>query len=585
RLSVIDLAGGHQPISNETGDVWLVFNGEIYNFRDLRAGLQRRGHVFRSQCDSEVIVHAYEDEGLECLRRLDGMFALALWDSRRRQLLLARDRLGKKPLVYAQRPDGLLFASELQALLAGDGVPRDIDLAALVDYLDLQYIPSPRTIFRDVRALQPGHYLVADGSGLRSERYWSLRYQSGGVIDEEQAARAIRRGVESAVKARLISDVPLGAFLSGGIDSSVIVGVMAQQTCRPVETFSIGFPDEQANELPFARQVAEHFGTRHHEFVVEPRMVDVVPKLARHYGQPFADASALPTFFLAQETRRHVTVALSGDGGDEVFAGYYRYQAAMRTAWWDELPQSARIAGKWLASHVPESAGRVPLISRFQALGGASGLAERYGHWAARPGRATWLPLCDSELRIAAMAHGGYADVVQPWLTPEVAASPLNRMLLADTMTYLPDDLLVKVDIAAMAHSLEVRCPFLDHHLVELAAGLPSSLKLRGRSGKYILRRAFADLLPPAATERPKKGFSPPIAGWLRTELAAMIGDLVLHGHFVEQGLFRRLAVEKLIREHQLRQYDHSALLWSLLMLEVWHDAVLGQRKGGGCYA
>lgn len=570
RLSIIDLAGGHQPLCNEDGTVWLVFNGEIYNFRDLRPLLQAKGHTFSTNTDSEVIIHAYEEYGVDCLHHLDGMFAFAIWDERHHRLFAARDRLGKKPLVYAETDEGVAFASEIRALVGHAGVSREIDLEGLADYLTLGYITSPVTVYRAVRKLPPGHYLILEAGERRIVRYWSLQYDTDNTLTEGEAIEAVRREVRAAVEARLVSDVPLGAFLSGGIDSSIVVGLMAGMIDEPVRTFSIGFFDHDHNELPFARLVANRFGTEHHEFVVEPNMVDTLPRIAAQYGEPFADSSALPTFFLSELTRQHVTVALSGDGGDELFGGYYRYGPALKSAQWDNLPQPVRRGGSWIASHLPDSTLRYRRFAQFRVMAGTSSLAQRYRYWITGGGGQEIAGLLRGPLADALESAQTYRRSIEPWLESPQATDPLNRMLLADTMTYLPDDILVKVDIASMAHSLEVRCPLLDHHVAELAARIPPGLKRHGTTGKYILRRAFDELLPPPAANRAKRGFSIPLARWLREDLYPMTHDLLLSGHGITDGYFDRSALERLLTDHRAARADCSGVLWSLLMFELW---------------
>ncbi|MBL7223962.1 MAG: asparagine synthase (glutamine-hydrolyzing) [Candidatus Brocadiae bacterium] len=582
RLSIIDVLGGHQPMPNEDGSVWAVCNGEIYNFRELRDGLIARGHYFRTRSDTEVIPHLYEEHGEGCLGRLRGMFALALWDDRGGRLLLARDRLGQKPLVYHDDGSRILFASELQALVDAPDVSRELDPEALDLYLTYQYVPAPLTIYQGIRKLLPAHFLSVSAEETRLERYWELPQQTDSDLSVDDAASALREQMTEAVRMRLISDVPLGAFLSGGIDSSIVVGLMAQETKAPVRTFSIGFGERKYDELDYARIAARKFGTDHREFQVEPDAIDLLPQLVRHYGEPFADSSAIPTWYLSQRTREHVTVALSGDGGDEAFAGYQRYLAMWAGSLYDGVPQIARSAWEGLAdtlvplipsSSRPKTVGR--RIRRFLE-GLPHPQAERYVNWIAYFGRehkqglytdafAARLPDRQAEAYLA----DEFARVAE--LDPVAATS------LVDAVTYLPNDILVKVDIASMANSLEVRSPFLDHEVMALAFSLPTSLKLGtfGTSLKWLLRRAFADLLPDAIRRRGKMGFGVPIAHWLRGDLRGYLEDHLLSPDSLARGYFQPDAVRRLVAEHLDGTADHASRLWALLNFELWHRAFL----------
>lgn len=573
RLSIIDLAGGRQPISNEDGSVWIVFNGEIYNFVDLRRRLDGAGHTFRTASDTETIVHLYEDEGTDCFRHLRGMFALAIWDANRRRLVLARDRLGKKPLVYRVEPDRLLFASELKALLEVPEVPRDIEPAALDEYLTYQYVPHPNTIFRGIQKLPPASYAVFEDGRLSVRRYWEPDFNR--EIDRPACdyAEELRHELTAAVKMRLQSEVPLGAFLSGGVDSSIVVALMKQLTDQPVKTFSIGFPVPEYDETSYAREVAAHLGTDHHEFRVEPHALEILPKLVWHYDEPFADSSAVPTWYVSRLTREHVTVALSGDGGDELFAGYLRYQAARLGQRFDRLPMSLRrlAAGRYW-QWLPSSPRQKSVLRRLKKLAGS--LREppqrRYLEWVTifnEQARGALysddflarLPDSDPfDFLAAAFARCGNRDQV-------TAAS------LTDLVTYLPCDLMTKVDIASMAHSLECRAPFLDHHVVELAAAMPLRLKLRGGRGKRILLETFGGLLPKRVQRRRKMGFGVPLDHWFRHELKDFTREVLLDPATLGRGYFRPEAVTRLVDDHQAGVFDHSYRLWSLLFFELWH--------------
>ena len=563
RLSIIDVAGGRQPLSGERGDCHVVLNGEIYNHLELRADLERRGHRFRTRSDVETVVHGYEEFGDAIVTRLRGMFAFALWDADRERLLLARDRLGKKPLVYREAAGRLSFASEIQGLLADPEVPRTPDLAAIHDYLTYQYVPAPATGFEGVRKVPPGHLLVFEDGRARVEAYWSLRFQPTLQIDAQEAATEVRRLLRDAVKVRLMSEVPLGAFLSGGIDSSAVVALMAES--GPVKTFSVGFEEDAFNELPYAREVAQRYSTDHHEFVVRPRAMDVLPKLVEHYGEPYADSSAVPTYYLAQVTAAHVTVALNGDGGDELFAGYDRYKLLSAYEALARVPAGG--AGAQRLAEALGYLGPVRLRRFLQAVSARpeESYARTVSHFPPEEKDA----LYSAEMRERVGGLDSYRllyDVYGGSDAPDL----LGRTLHADTVTYLPGDLLVKVDIATMANSLEGRSPLLDHQLVEFAARLPSHLKLRRGTGKHVLRRAVADLLPPRILGRRKKGFGVPVARWLRGELKEMLTDLLLSPRAAARPFFRPEAVRRLCEHHVAGRGDRSNQLWALLMLELW---------------
>ena len=576
RLSIIDVAGGHQPIANEDGSIWVVQNGEIYNFLELRARLESSGHRFATHSDTEVIVHLYEEMGEQFAEALDGMFAIAIWDDRRKRLILARDRYGKKPLLYAEAAGRLWFASEFQALLADAAISRDIDYEALDEYLSFMSVPAPLTIYKQIRKLPPAHVLVRDAAGTRVERYWQLEYGPKHRIGEDEAAGEVRRLLTEAVRKRLISEVPLGAFLSGGIDSSAVVALMAGLSSTPVKTFSIGFDDPRFNELPHARRVAERYGCDHHEFEVHPRAIEILPSLAKHYGEPYADSSAIPSFYLAQLTRRHVTVALNGDGGDEAFAGYGWHLAARLAEAWQTVPAPLRRAAEHAAAAViPASGNRRSLPAR----------AARFVKGAGRPRPEMYrafLSVFTPDLKQAL-----YAQPRLPAATDRVAAmfaafehlDAVDAMLAADVSWYLPTDLLVKMDIATMAHSLEARSPFLDWPLTEFVARLPSQYKVRGRTKKYLLKKAVADLVPGANMQRPKQGFAVPIGEWFRGELRDFLADHVLSDRFTARGLFRPAEVRRLFDDHQRGAHDYAHHLWVLLMLELWFRSFIDRER------
>ncbi|HSB70239.1 MAG TPA: asparagine synthase (glutamine-hydrolyzing) [Candidatus Methylomirabilis sp.] len=577
RLSIIDLSpAGHQPMPNEDETVWIVFNGEIYNFQELRPDLLRRGHRFRSQSDTEVILHLYEEHGTDCLAFLRGMFAFAIWDAPRRQLFLARDRLGKKPLCYQQDAQAFRFASEVKAVLQDPAVAVRPDPAGVSQYLTYGYVPSPGSAFLGVRKLPPAHYLLCREGRVEVSRYWRLRRDRKQERPEAEWCEQIRARLEEAVRLRLVSDVPLGAFLSGGIDSSAVVAMMSRIAGGRVKTFSIGFEEAEYDELPFARQVAERFGTEHHELVVRPDAVGVLPKLAWHYDEPFADSSAVPTYYVAQMTRQYVTVALNGDAGDENFGGYDRYLANNLAASFDRLPGAGlfRHAIRRGLPHLPRGGRRTSLFSRGRRF--LEGLAEaperRYARWFCHFAGDRKLEICTPEFRQAT----GSADDLEVLLAayqgsdaPDFADATMG----VDTALYLPDDLLVKVDIASMAHSLEARSPFLDHEFMEFAVTIPSHLKLRGRSKKYILKQALRGLLPDTILDRPKMGFGVPIDHWLRHELRDLAHETLLGGACLARGYFRRDPLERMLTEHIQGKANWHYLLWNLLMLELWHRA------------
>jgi asparagine synthase (glutamine-hydrolysing) len=556
RLRVIDLATGSQPVANETGDVVAVFNGELYNFRELRSELS--GHEIRGTGDTPVIPHLYEEDGPEFVRRLSGMFAIALWDAGRERLVLARDRVGKKPLLWTRLPDGTLaFASELKALLQLPGVSREVDPAALDAYLALAYVPGG-TALQGIEKLPPGHVLVAERGSVRVEPYWTLEPRQEQLAEGEWLER-VRATVGAAVRKRLVADVPLGALLSGGIDSSVVVAELAK-TEGTVRTFTVGFGEARYDERQYARAVAERYGTEHEEIVVEPDVTELLPRLVTAFDEPLGDEAALPQFVVSQLARRHVTVALTGDGGDESFAGYERY-TAVRLAGRVALPGAGAAARvlRWAGRREPRSranrAGRLLEIAALPA-------AARYGRL---------MEVFPAALREELWEPGFVAapvpasDLLGP--APGAGIAGLQRL---DVATYLPGDLLLKADIASMAHSLELRSPLLDHEVLELGVSLPDSLKTQGMRGKVALRRAFADALPPEVAARGKAGFGVPISRWFRGELRRLASDVLLDDRARSRGQLRPAAVERLLAEHAAGRADHGHRLWCLLMLELW---------------
>jgi asparagine synthase (glutamine-hydrolysing) len=561
-------------MTNEDGSILIIFNGEIYNFQSLQERLERAGHVFRTRSDTEAIIHLYEEKGPACVDDLRGMFAFAIWDTRRRRLLLARDRLGKKPLFYRDHNGSLAFGSELKAILADRAVPRALDPAALDMYLTYQYVPHPMTMFSGMSKLPPAHRAIWENGRLTVERYWIPDFDKEITKSEDEYIELVRDTLAEATKMRLISDVPLGAFLSGGIDSSITVALMASASSERVKTFSIGFREAKFDETNYARLVAERYNTDHTEFTVEPKCLEVLGKLAWHYDEPFADSSAIPTYYVSMITAEKVTVALSGDAGDEDFAGYPRYRAVKVAALYDRFPSILKaVLSPNLWRHLPASVEQKSVRRVIKKLVLALNLPpeERYFNW---------ISIFD-EARKRALYSGDFAAKLacgQPaieFILDTYRRAPhrdfLSRTTFVDLMTYLPCDLLTKVDIASMAHSLEVRAPFLDHKVVELAVGMPVSLKMRGLKTKYILKKAFADMLPKEIVGRRKMGFGVPISRWFRTELAGFVRHLLLDEKTISRGYFSRDSVEALVNEHTQGVFDHGYRIWSLLMLELWH--------------
>jgi asparagine synthase (glutamine-hydrolysing) len=574
RLAIIDLKTGHQPIHNRDRSKWLVFNGEIYNYRELRQKLEKLGHVFYTSSDTEAVVAAYDQYGTDCPKHLRGMFAFAIWDDRDKSLFLARDRVGKKPLLYAQTPGQLIFGSEFSALVLHPDVSRDIDVEALHYYLSFLCVPAPLTAYRGIRKLEPGHWLLWRNGEVKMERYWELDFSRKVSMTEAEAGERVIELLREAVRIRLMSEVPLGAFLSGGIDSSAVVALMAQESSGQVKTFSIGFEEQDFSELHHARRVAEHVGADHHEFVVRPDAMEVLPLLVEHYGEPFADSSAIPSYYVSRETRKYVTVALNGDGGDECFAGYERYAGMNLAKSYDAVPAIVRdgLIGN-VARALPAFQSRAnPLrkAQRFAAVAAMSPI-ERYLRWiTAFDDQAKW-NLYSEDFR-QQTANFRAASIIEPWFATANGAGIVDATLLTDTMTYLPNDLLVKMDIASMSVSLEARSPFLDHHLMEFAASLPERMKLRRLKTKYLLKQVLKKIVPKENLSRSKMGFGVPIGHWFRGVMQPFLRETLLSEKALGRNLFDRESVRRLIDEHTSRKQDHSDRLWSLLMLELWFE-------------
>lgn len=576
RLSIIDLITGHQPISNEDGRIWIVFNGEIYNYPELRKELEQKRHTFATNTDTEAIVHAYEEYGVECVQRLNGMFAFAIWDSRERRLVLARDRLGVKPLYYFCDDQCLVFGSELKAILAHREIPRGIDLEALDTFLTFEYIPAPLSIFRGIKKLPPGHMLILQDGKASIHQYWELRYTRVRG-DETELGQALADLVKDAVRMRLISDVPLGALLSGGIDSSTIVCLMSELMDRPVKTFSIGFDDPSYNELPYARAVARHFGTDHYELTIRPDIVDLVEDLVRYMDEPLADVSIFPTYLVSRLARQHVTVVLSGDGGDELFAGYDWYIADKIARYYHKLPAAVR--ARWipaLIDGIPPSPQKKGLRNKVKRFVEGAMLPESLRHfrWNIFMPEEKKRLLYSEDLKSGVGHLDAYARFIAYLQTVERADS-LWQQQFADIKTYLADDILAKVDRMSMANSLEVRTPYLDYRVVEFAASLPSHLKLHGLQTKYLLKRCMATKLPPAILSRRKEGFSIPMKNWLGRELHPLMQDVLSPERLKREGLFNPAYVETLKTEHLQGRANHSHQLWSLMIFESWRERYL----------
>ena len=587
RLSIIDVAGGHQPISNEDGTVWLVLNGEIYNFRELRAELEEKGHHFRTRSDTEVIVHLYEEEGLEFFRRLRGMFGIALWDKRLERLVLGRDRIGEKPLYIRREPHRLLFASELKAILQAEDVPRRLNPVALEEYLALGYVPAPLCLLEGFEKLLPGHYLVVERGRTKDHSYWDAPLGKTENCSEEEWIERIQAKILETVQAQLVSDVPLGAFLSGGLDSSTIVAAMARATGQPVKTYSIGYKGEHTyyNELPYANAVAKAFGTDHHEIVVEPNVSELLPQLIWHLDEPVADSAILTTYLVSRLARESVTVILSGVGGDELFGGYRRYLGDGLQRYYRWLPGSLR------RRLLPALLRRIPQdrhsvwkdYARYAAaFVDAAELppAERYMKYVTLFSPQVQSQLVQAGARMEGPAGGAAAAALHSYFEACKNSDSLQRIMYVDLKTSLPDDLLALTDRMTMAASIECRAPFVDFELIELTMRMPSSLKVRGTQLKYLMKKAVSPWLPREIIHRKKRGFGAPMGAWLRRDLRPLVEEMLSESAVQRRGLLRWNTVRQLIADHEAERHDHTDHLFALISLEIWCRAYLDGQPG-----
>ena len=572
RLKVIDLGSGTQPMSNRSGSLWIVFNGEIYNYQELREELVRRGYRFRTQSDTEVILHAYDAYGLGCLEHLRGMFAFGLWDQERQRLLLARDRLGKKPLVYTLIDGQLLFASELQALTRHPAISRKVDPEAIHHYLSFGVVPAPWTAFQEIQKLPPAHYLLYENGRLSLTRYWQLDFYCKRKISGDEALEGLNKLLEESVRLRLRSDVPLGVFLSGGVDSSAVVALASRSSANPLKTFSIGFENEAFNELPYARAVAQQYATEHQEACVRPDAIRVVPQLIHHYGEPFADSSALPTYYVAQLARQSVTVALNGDGGDEAFGGYYRHLAMRLADRYLVLPEWLRnglirpVARLW-----PFPARTGPGQLSLRRFLGVADLPrpQRWLRWTGLFSETQKRSLYSAEM--AGQTKGLDSGKLLDGLFNELQGlDGVDAALAVDTSFYLPNDLLVKMDIATMAHGLEARSPLLDHCLLEFMASLPANMKVRGTTLKFLLKKSQRKLLPPENLNRRKQGFAMPVSQWFKDPLKDWMRQTLLSPQARIRQFFVPERIQQIADSHTTAQAEYGHHLWALMMLELW---------------
>ncbi len=573
RLSIIDISHGKQPIYSRDKTKWIVFNGEIYNFRELRDDLEKGGYNFYTNSDTEIIISLYDKYGADCVKYLRGMFAFAIWDETDKSLFIARDRVGKKPLLYSHLANGdLIFGSEFRSLLAHPDVSREVDFEAINHYLSFLCIPAPFTAFKNIRKLEPGHWMRWKNGDVKTERYWLPNFSKKIKINETEAIEETTRILRESTKLRLISEVPLGAFLSGGVDSSIVVALMAQESQQPVKTFSIGFEEQDFSELKYARKVADFVGADYNEFIVKPDALEVLPLLVEHYGEPYADSSAIPTYYVSKETKKYVTVALNGDGGDESFAGYERYTAMKIAEIYHRFPKLARKllietpVNLFPTSEIKKS--RVRDVKRFLQAANLP-KTERYFRWMSVFNRKAKAELYTDKFS-KLLGHHNSADILEKWFKKANGAGLLDSTLLTDQMTYLPNDLLVKVDIASMANSLEARSPMLDHKVIEFAASLPENLKIRRFETKSLLKKVAANLVPKEVIYRRKMGFGVPIGNWFRGEMKNFLREILLSEKALNRGIIKPEMLKKYVEDHISTKYDHAQQLWTFLMLELW---------------
>lgn len=561
RLSIIDLNTGQQPIYNEDKSIVIVFNGEIYNYRELRNELSQKGHLFKTETDTEVIVHLYEEYQESCVQKMNGMFSFAIWDSRNEKLFLARDRIGIKPLYYYTDKDKIVFGSEMKAIIQVKSVERQIDLSSIDQYLSFGYIPSPLSIFEKIKKLPPGHHLSIQGDSISMKKFWDIRYEYRYDRSEDEDAENIVEILKSSVQMRLVSDVPLGAFLSGGIDSSAVVAMMSKLINRPVKTFSIGFKEAKFNELEDARFIAKKFNTEHYEEIVDPDSVNLVPKLVWYYDEPFADSSAIPTYYVSRLAREHVTVVLSGDGGDELFGGYLRYITSNRDKLFLRLP--ARIRKDFLGAvgRILPNGFKGKNYFNYISLNDLQRYMVKVGCFPEHIKQKLYTR--DFAASIGKKAPDHFSAVIEKDL--------VTKLMFYDCKTYLPDDILVKVDKASMARSLEARVPVLDYRLIEYAATIPPERKINGDNQKMIFKKALKQYLPERVFTKKKQGFGVPLEDWFRCELREMAYDTLLSNTALQRGYFQMNQVKYLLDEHQGGNRDNSFYIWALLMLELWH--------------
>jgi asparagine synthase (glutamine-hydrolysing) len=573
RLSIIDLETGHQPIHNEDESIWIVFNGEIYNYRELRQFLEEKNHRFYTSSDTEVLIHLYEELGDDCVTMLNGMFAFAIWDANKKKILLARDRIGIKPLHYVILSNKLIFGSELKSILQDTDVKREVNLTALHHFLAFEYVPAPETMFEGIKKLLPGHVLSCEKGNVSVRKYWDLKFTNSNKQSTAFYSDQIYELLKRSVERRLISDVPLGAFLSGGIDSSSIVGLMSELMDDPVKTFSIGFEEESYNELNYARIVAEHFETEHYEEIITPDAVNLVNEIIQYLDEPFADVSVFPTYLVSELARKHVTVVLSGDGGDEQFAGYDWYAASKLDRYYRKAPVVLRKGITRIIQRLPPSPqkkGFVNILQRF-VEGSSLPVDGRHVRWQYFITNEEREQLYSNTLNYKLHNFNSF-DLINNFYLSDNANDKLSKEQYVDLKMYLPDDILVKVDRMSMANSLEARVPFLDHEFVEFSATISPDLKLRGLITKYILKRALSQLLPKEIIHRKKQGFSIPMKNWLRDELRNMMLGVLSRERIIEKGYFNYEQVNKLIQQHLEGKRNNAHKIWAIMTFELWHE-------------